>query len=81
MSRAIILGLILLFTACEKDRSPTGPISTTGTIQIAIADKSVPKTSASDSLDTVKKPAKTARLDQLEVKYCNSVFILFLCAG
>ncbi|MBT4485156.1 MAG: SUMF1/EgtB/PvdO family nonheme iron enzyme, partial [Candidatus Latescibacteria bacterium] len=73
MKRAIILGLILLFTACEKDHSPTKPsISTTGTIKIVIADKSVTEASVTDSLNTVNKPAKTARLDQLEVRVLKS---------
>ena len=73
MNRAFILGLILLITACEKDHSPTKPaINTTGTIKIIISDKSVPAASSSDSLDAVKKPAKPARLDQLEVRVLKS---------
>jgi Tol biopolymer transport system component len=73
LKRTILLGLILLFTACEKDHSPTKPsISTTGTIQIVIADKSAPAIDVPDSLDSVNKPAKPSRLDQLEVRVLKS---------
>ncbi|MFC1528933.1 formylglycine-generating enzyme family protein [Candidatus Latescibacterota bacterium] len=73
MKKAFILGLILLCTACEKDHSPTKPsLGTTGTFQVIIADKSVPAVSLPDSLNTVNKPAKSAILDQLEVRVLKS---------
>ncbi len=74
MKRTFILGLILIFIscACDKDHSPTQPTNTKGTIQIIVADKSAPAANVPDYLNTVKKPAKSARLDQLEVRVLKS---------
>ena len=66
MKRVMILIVILLITACEKDKSPTqSALSNMGTIQVVIDKISGTKTSAADLLDgdTIKKPALVNRVE------------------
>ena len=69
MKKYIVLGLILLFAACSRDRDPVKPIvSEMGAIKIVIGnDREALKTSP-DSLSVHTKAEKPALVNQLEVR-------------
>ena len=71
MKKYAILGLILLLTVCEKDRSPVKPPDT-GTIKIVLDNGRKAQKSSPDSLSAESKASKSAVVNQLEVRVLKS---------
>ena len=71
MKKYIILGLIILIAACEKDHDPVSPGSTDAVIQIIIKNNTASKSSSATS-SVLDKAAKSAVVNQCEVRVLKS---------
>ena len=73
MKKYTAIVLIVLFCACEKDRSPVGTAATDkGTITIAIGTKHKAQKISPDSLSIKSKTARPSIVNQLEVRVLKS---------